>query len=1410
MRFAAALKSTVCTSALLAALATTATKPVSAQSWRCTNTYYGQNCRDASGTGALKIEQQNVSGPIVETNGTAITLGPGSSWAGITADTFGGIAVNITNTGSISSNADYYPAIMLSSMGGDISLTNTGRITTAGAYSSGIDTLVMPGQHGTTHITNSGDITLTGAGGRGIAADSSLDGITIVNSGDIDTALGTRNGILARSGRAYTEMSGSTVISYLIDPGGDVSISNSGNVTMRDGAPAIMAHSVGARADIVNSGRVVSKGPAIVAGSGIIRFDSQTGALTHHVAGAGASVVNSGIVVSTSAVAPAISAQSGGDVSITNTATGIVASSGWAAVFAQSHQGDATVDNQGVVRANGTNVGTVAINAFSGGDMGGIVMPGRSVAVRNSGTATAAADYGAAIRAASQGNSDAAAGSVVVDNQATGFLRYSGVRGAGIHATADHGTVTVSNAGTVAASGDDSGAIEARAGWSQYDQYGNIVSMTPGGDVSVHNTGLLTAGGFGGFGIRAASTQGDVAVVNDVTPPPAGAAAGVAPVPGVIVVKGDGSDGIWATSATGRVDVTNRGRIVTVGADSAGITFDLGGVGAGVVNEGAIVGMGVGSAGIRGESSGSAESGSPLMAVANAGVIKQFGAYSVGIGTHIGTGVNRVDNTGTIVVGAIPGATAISSGAAALPTEPAGGSVGIFATANGGGDILISSTGRIRANGSDSYGIFAAGLGGGAIGIDIGAGGLVQGGSGAKTFGLATGANDVILTGSAGIAVAGGDHAAITNAGTVTGLNGMAITVGEGTWRLTRQEPVYDSNGNIVIDPESGLPRMRNVVESITLLGGRTDISNTGRIIGDIRLGSGSDVIFNEAGGTISGSVDMGAGISQFLNAGTFDMGARVDLGAGYRLLNDGTISPGGKGTIARTLVVGDLTQRAAGTYLVDIDPTRTSGPRSDFIGVTGTTFLGGTVAPNFLDVSAGLGRQYLIGRSLVDASGTAKVLTVKDTVGYDLAIDYLATNYGIGSIDPGANAKDIFLTVTKSGSLKSVAAKAASSVNLSQTSAGNIGSLALALDNAETAGALTGLTSQLRLAADGRSALDQMQRLLPLDQAAQISRTTAASLGFGAAMRNCATDVADAKTGESRSAQAGCTWGRYSFGAAPVAGDVPFALAVRDDGYESGNAGRRNMRDTANLAFGSQTAIGNGWSLGVASAYETLGFGTSDNATAGAGASQGERAIAGISLNHAAGSLETSLNLIGTYGWYDNDRATGTGMAHSDQQVASTLAGLRLAYRVDSGPLYVRPMVDVSANFLRLGGYTETGAAASSLALAGADKWQLAVVPGVEIGAAYSGFGWTLKPYARAGVSFASGDDMAMSARFAAAPAIDAFMVSSRMDHVMAEIEAGVNLLSTGGISAKLSYQGHVGTVTEDHTGGLKVQMPF
>ena len=1298
-------------------------------------------------------------------NSGTVAGGISASSNGDTGTNTGSPAATIVNSGSVN-NTESWVAVNASGSGAaSVSVTNQalGTIRSKGA---GVNAWTNTG---TVTVKNAGTIT---AGGTGIQAGSSGGDIGLTNTGSVSST--GNSGISAHSGQVFFGVPGSTPVAVA---GGNITINNSGSVS--GAGNAIFASSgemwsdqnnnwvtaPGGNITITNSGSAaggiyasaVSNGSVKITNTGTVTssgtaIGAQSGVWwTNSPNGSNLSLPGGPVTVLNqgtvmSAGGPGIAASSTSAVTVTNDKAGTIHMNGGRAIDANSWSGDVTVVNKGTV---------------NGGDIG--VWAGGSASVNNSGTLT---------------------GSISANSNA-----YGTNTGSPATTIVNSGAVTgaSSNGGLIWGSTTGSGSVSIanKAGGTVTAQGRAIASWLDAGSAVIGNAGTITARG--GDGIEAGSNTNSVSVTNtgSISATRANGSPSDGPPSGVGILVRTGQMG----GATGGqlASVTNSGSVTATGENAAGIDAGSSSTNVSVINKGTITVQGNGSKGIIGwtDTAGTAT-------VNNSGSVTVNGSGSTGIQAE---GTPIVNNNGTVAVygegskaiqvngssgdGVSPGTLASlnNSGSA---TATGAHAIGAMVAGQGGG-LDVKSSGTIAARGPDSYGLVAVDQGTGNIAINLLRGSVTQGGTGSKTFDLSGGGyGGPALWGAAGIAIAGGGGTTLTNAGTISSGNGQAITVVDGAYTVGT-----DPNG----DPQT-----------MTFFGANTAITNTstGSILGDITLGRGDDTIANA--GTISGNIDMGGGINSLRNTGTFLSKDYVLLGAGNTFTNTGTLSPGGSNAIQQTLIVGNYTQTSPGKLLIDVDPKTV---RSDAIGVTGNVSLGGTVVPNLMNpVAPSSSYSFVIVRGLTSLTSSVPQPTVNSTVGYTMKLSTEPNTAALGIYTAGVNSRDVVLTIAPKPML-GVVSLASSAGGLNPGQSANLRPLGTALTNAENTGGLTGLTMALRMAPDSQTAATMLKQMLPVDQAAQIFSITSSSLGFNSAMRNCA-----AGTG-GKAPDTGCTWGHYSFGVQPQA-ELAARLGMAGDSLQSApSPSRHALANPGSAAYGSGMQFGSGMSLSFASSYETVGFGSS-NGWAGAGASQGERAIFGSVLKKESGPWQVSLNAISSYGWYDNSRATGFGTAYSGQDASSALTGIRIAYQDDIGPWYIRPLADLNATYLRLGGYTESGAGIADLTVAPAEKWLFSIAPGVEAGASFTGGGWTLKPYARAGVSFANSDSVGVLANFAAAPSAGNFSVASRLDSVMADVQAGVNFVTVNGIAARLNYEGHVGNITENHIGGLKMQLPF
>lgn len=824
-----------------------------------------------------------------------------------------------------------------------------------------------------------------------------------------------------------------------------------------------------------------------------------------------------------------------------------------------------------------------------------------------------------------------------------------------------------------------------------------------------------------------------------------------------ITTHGQRAAGIEANSKAGRARIENFGTIVTKGEGAYGM-YAVGTSRIDVVNDGSITTYGSGLAAMQALSKGS-EASAPV-SVDNSGTIVTKGDKSRGLELNSNAADGKANNSGNI-------------------TLEGANSVGIMA-AKDAGTISIISSGAINALGADSYGIMSAG----SSTIKIETGGKVQGGSGNNPFSvqpLGQGRGHY-FGGSAGILLLGG-NIDIENWGKISSLNEIAITTYEGAMR------VFDFDETTKTD----------IPVDLSVSAANVKINNVGEIKGAIRLGSGNDVLKNT--GVLSGNVDLGTGVNEFINhySGKFRSSTFVNVGAGNKLVNEGWISPGGFDVVQKTKITGNLEQTSTGQLHLDIQPGAVV--KNDRLEVTGTAKLGGTVVPvlsgnlptsrsEFLIVTAA-GGVTDAGLSTVPnkalkrdpEAGGAFGWFVYDTVGFDFGIDFRGNT-------------DVYLTAAPKDTASKITSDAIAKTGTTGTAAANVQALGTTLDKLESAGGSTSSTvlASLRSQPNSTEAAKLLERLV-LQQHGQTNGSITSTATFGNAMLSCASrdgDFAYVREGK-------CYYAK---------------VTVRQLN-RSATSSIAGITETGSDAMaGVQFDIGGSRRLGLAIGYEDLNASTF-TALQKVGSSEGHRTQAGIVLKDQWGPLSAYFNLTGSYGQFDTTRsvaAAGFDFARSNQDVVAGAARLRLSYLIDKGHWYFKPMIDLGATYVHRRGYVERDAGAFNLAVGNSESWIFGIMPGFEAGGQIRSVDNTIwRPYVRTGVMFFNNQSDTVTAAFTTAPSgVPGFSAVNTTDPYYAELEAGLHIMPKSGINVRLNYEGRFGEMLRQHSGSVKVSVPY
>lgn len=950
--------------------------------------------------------------------------------------------------------------------------------------------------------------------------------------------------------------------------------------------------------------------------------------------------------------------------------------------------------------------------------------------------------------------------------------------------------ITITNSGTVTVTGTQGSAITARASTKGAD-------VTNSGDISL--TGDRMAGVFAMSGVaRPSADKPDLAQGSQMfdflgiapgTYRPGGAIS--IANSGKIDIKGSYGTGLLARTLAGGITIRNTAAINIDGYNGAAIRAGAEENSIVITNSAALVLKGDGASGI------DAYMFLPgSVTVTNNNAITLTGKEAIGInimnadaGNDADGATTRVTGNGNITITGdeSTGIDASNRVGGSLDIDYSGKisvegtfAVGIHGSTDEGADVSVKANADVTAVGTSATGIAVSGFGEGVqnpddsvtplthgdLKVEVGSGATVRGGSRGSSGG-------VLEQLAAGVAFVGGTTNTLINRGTVTADSGLAVIAVEGT--------------QIIEDDETG--------ESfdVAFRSGPLSVHNFGNIIGDIVSGGADDTIVNDDGSVISGNIKLGGGANSFENLanGTVNSGEVIDVGSDYTppnfetnntflnfavgntFGNSGVLSPGGIGTIQHTTIMGNLIQSdIGGALLIDIDERALQ--KSDFITVTGAALLSGSVKPNAIFTNS------------VDSS-SYKILTAERGVILDgaTAPNTVGYNYGVELRDEN----DVYLTRSKIGLISQLAENNSSSSNNSGT--------ADTISKFENSNSPDGqkIGNDLRNLPDGQALNDALERITPQTGDQQSSSTASGNTSFSNSMLSCASR------------------------------DQPFRFTKEDTCYYAKFTARKLDRDATTSSAGheetgyefiggAQVDLGGNLRGGFAAGYEKTSADTHSLAQ-GLGESEGDRVHAGFVLKDQWGPINAYLNIAGSYGWYDHTRFVNLGgftNALGEQDVGSALVKLRLSYLHEMGDTYLKPLVDVSATYVNLGGYTETGADVYYLHVDSTGEWLFGVSPGIEFGGEIADASGTLyRPYIRGGVTIYDKDSMNFSANFASAPVgVTGFTVRSELDNVFADAAAGVQVLTMSGTNVKLEYEGRFGEHTMQNAGTVKVTMPY
>lgn len=576
-----------------------------------------------------------------------------------------------------------------------------------------------------------------------------------------------------------------------------------------------------------------------------------------------------------------------------------------------------------------------------------------------------------------------------------------------------------------------------------------------------------------------------------------------------------------------------------------------------------------------------------------------------------------------------------------------------------------------------------------------------------------------------------------------------SVEVGEnGTFDVDGDETITALNNNGgLVDIAAGTTLTATTVHNFS---GAT-LLNLGTLTSPQPINNDQGATFTTTG-TVNGSIN---------NAGTLNASGSIN----GNVTNTGKFAAGGTGTVATASITGDYIQSAPGVLEVDADA---AAGTHDLVSITGRAELAGTVDVNLINSSP---------------LGTLTILTATGGV----------TNNGLvlgdltGVINPLAellllfpNANDValgFQLNADAGNFNRNQTNMLAHINaINAAGGGSVGPV------------ITGLFG-LGSGAETAAALDQLSP--------EIYLNTQTAMLYSA--ENFTNDLFSCQ----------------------VSGQ-DYAVIREGDCFWMRPQGRFLNRDGTAEAIGFQEQ-GGGVSVGGQSAFAenlhagfALGYERSFLDTATGAESDSRRFHAGGIVKYQNGPLLLAGAVTGGIGHYETTRPIAFGginaTSTSDHDVSYVSTQIRAAYLMEHDGFYAKPFVDLGLTYLHRDGFNETGDPATDLVVQGGTDTFFSATPALELGSEHVlTETQVMRAYVRAGVTFYTDNEHALTASFAGAPAdTPGFRITSSFDDTVAEIEAGLTLLDAGAAVLQVGYQGHIAANTDQHGGFIKGSMRF
>lgn len=307
-----------------------------------------------------------------------------------------------------------------------------------------------------------------------------------------------------------------------------------------------------------------------------------------------------------------------------------------------------------------------------------------------------------------------------------------------------------------------------------------------------------------------------------------------------------------------------------------------------------------------------------------------------------------------------------------------------------------------------------------------------------------------------------------------------------------------------------------------------------------------------------------------------------------------------------------------------------------------------------------------------------------------------------------------------------------------------------------------------------------------------QITSTHQASLNFTDRLFSCAAPGGQFQVGDEES----CGWMR---------------MDVNRFQRTQTTQNQAFRETTVAVSGGVEKGLEGGWRIGAALAYENSSslFAHAD--------SSGDRVQGGVVAKKDAGWAELALAVTGGRGEFTVNRKLdlpSNGLqAQGQQSITFGTVSARIARKIGAPGAWVRPGLEVVGTVAQSDNVVEKNGGPLNLNVAARQQNYWLVRPSIEVGGDFKvkDHIW-LRPTARFTLNqVLAGRGTVLDATMEGGPGgVGPFRIRSTADRTTEEVSAGVSLVDSRGISARLGYVRQFGDSTREEGGQLKVVVPF